>query len=147
MLKLSKKTEYAVIALMHMAENSQNGLNTAKEISIAYNIPRELMNKVLQRLAKSDIITSHQGVKGGYQLQRSIDEINFSAIISAVEGPISLIDCVHMDACGCDQLDYCNIKTPMEFIQSELEKFFDGITLSDFKRRSRREAPLIRIEG
>jgi Rrf2 family protein len=147
MLKLSKKTEYAVIALIHMAENRNNGLNTAKEISIAYNIPRELMNKVLQRLAKSDIITSHQGVKGGYQLQRSIDEINFNTIINAVEGPISLMDCVHMDACGCEQLDFCNIKTPMEFIQSEIEKFFNGITLDDFKKRSRRDAPLVQIEG
>ena len=146
MLKLSKKTEYAIIALMHMAEHSYDKLNTAKEIAEEYNIPRELMNKVLQKLAKADIIISHQGVKGGYQLQRPINDINFNIIISAVDGPISLMDCVHLDACGCDQMDYCNIKTPMEFIQSELLQFFNGITLQDFKKKSKRKIPLMQIE-
>jgi Rrf2 family protein len=147
MLKLSKKTEYAIIALMHMAENSYNELNTAKEIAEQYNIPRELMNKVLQKLAKAGIIISHQGVKGGYQLQRSMNEINFNTIISTVDGPISLMDCVHLDVCGCEQMDYCNIKTPMEFIQSELLQFFNGITLQDFKERSKRKVSLVQIEG
>ena len=127
MIKISKKTEYAVIAVMDMATTEADQLTTAKDLSVKYNLPRELLGKVLQSLAKQGIISSHQGVKGGYRLALSPDQINFNLIIKAIEGPIHLVDCRIEDECGCNQLDYCNIKTPMEFIQLELTNFFKGI--------------------
>ena len=144
MLRISKKTEYAIIALVDMAGNGD--LVTAKDISARYNIPREILGKVLQNLAKNNLIDSHQGVKGGYQLVVPLKEINIKTIIQTVDGPIHLVDCAVEDDCNCGQIDYCNIKSPMEFIQSELTKFFNNITLQDFKDRHVNMLPLLEIE-
>ena len=110
MLRISKKTEYAIIALVDMAGNGKSSLVTAKDLSDRYNIPREILGKVLQSLAKNNLIDSHQGVKGGYQLVVPLREINIKTIIQTVDGPIQLVDCAVEDDCNCGQIDYCNIK-------------------------------------
>ena len=147
MLRISKKTEYAIIALVDMAGNGKSDLVTAKDLSDRYNIPREILGKVLQSLAKNNLIDSHQGVKGGYQLVVPLKDINIKTIIQTVDGPIQLVDCAVEDDCNCGQIDYCNIKSPMEFIQAELTKFFNNITLQDFKDRHVNMMPLIEIEA
>jgi Rrf2 family protein len=146
MLRISKKTEYAIIALVDMAGNGHDSLVTAKDLSDRYNIPREIMGKVLQSLAKNDLIVSRQGVKGGYQLLVPLKDININTVIQTVDGPIQLVDCTLEDECNCGQIDYCNIKSPMEFIQNELTKFFNGITLQDFKDRHANFMPLLEIK-
>lgn len=147
MLKFSKKTEYAVIAVMDMAAAKNGDLTTAKDLSDKYNLPRELLGKVLQSLAKEGVIESQQGVKGGYRLALAPAQIDFNRIINAVEGPIHLVDCRTGNDCGCSQIDYCNIKTPMEFIQVELTNFFKGITVKDFKEKYGQIVPLLQIQG
>jgi len=146
MLRISKRTEYAIIALVDMSSNGNDLLVTAKDLSGRYNIPREILGKVLQSLAKDNLIKSHQGVKGGYQLVVPLKDINIKSIIQTVDGPIQLVDCSVEDDCNCGQIDYCNIKSPMEFIQSELTKFFDNITLQDFKDRHANVRPLLEIK-
>ena len=147
MLKFSKKTEYAVIAVMDMAAARDDQLVTAKDLSDKYNLPRELLGKVLQALARQGLIQSQQGVKGGYRLALPPERIDFNRIINAVEGPIHLVDCRSGDDCGCTQIDYCNIKTPMEFIQVELTNFFKGITVKDFIDKYAQIVPLLQIQG
>ncbi len=146
MLKISKKTEYAIIALVDMTMNGNETLVTAKDLSDRYHIPREILGKVLQSLAKSNLIDSKQGVKGGYQLVVPLDAINIKKVIESVDGPIKLIDCTLEDKSNCGQIEYCNIKNPMEFIQNELVRFFDGITLRDFKDKHVELMPLIEIK-
>lgn len=146
MLRISKKTEYAIIALVDMAGNGNDTLVTVKNLSDRYNIPREILGKVLQSLAKNNLINSHQGVKGGYQLLLPLKDINIKTIIQTVDGPIQLVDCAVGSDCNCGQIDNCNIKSPMEFIQSELIKFFDNITLQDFKDRHMNLISLIEIK-
>ena len=137
MLKLSKKTEYAIIALLDMASNGHDQLTTVKDLSQKYNIPRDLMGKVMQSLVRHGLILSQQGVKGGYKIARPAAEINVNSVIQAVDGPISLVDCKIHDRENCDQIEFCNIKSPMHYIHSELLNFFNGITLQDFKKRNR----------
>ena len=73
MLKLSKKVEYGLISMMHMDSVQSGELATARELSDLYNIPAELLGKVLQLLAKNRLIVSVQGAKGGYRLARGLD--------------------------------------------------------------------------
>lgn len=133
MLKLSKKTEYAIIALMALTNGNNEKLYTSKELSQRHNIPPEIMGKVMQSLAKNNLIKSHQGVKGGYQLTGNLSDINIISVITAVEGPLKVVDCVAMDDCECNQLSSCNIKGPMEMIQSELYDFLGNISLKSLK--------------
>jgi Rrf2 family protein len=146
MIRISKKTEYAIIALVDMSAQGTEILVTAKDISARYNIPREILGKVLQSLAKSNLIESQQGVKGGYQLLVPLNAININKIIESVDGPIKLVDCTDEEGTDCGQINYCNIKNPMGFIQSELIRFFDGITLQDFINRHVDLMPLIELK-
>ena len=73
MLKLSKKSEYALMAVRYLAINSAGKYSTAKEISEFYNIPYELASKVLQQLVRKNVISSYQGIRGGYTLLKSAE--------------------------------------------------------------------------
>ncbi len=70
MLRLSKKADYALIAMKHLAIRPDAASASAREIAEQYDIPVELMAKVLQRLARRGLVTSHQGTRGGYRLAR-----------------------------------------------------------------------------
>ena len=70
MLRLSKKADYALIAMKHLAMRPDSASASAREIAEQYDIPIELMAKVLQRLARRGLLTSHQGTRGGYRLGR-----------------------------------------------------------------------------
>lgn len=133
MMKFSKKVEYALIALLHIAKKSNGELTTARELSEKFSISLELMGKILQSLVKSRLIVSVQGVKGGYYLARPMDQINISSVIRAIDGPIALTDCI---ATGnpetCDRGRNCLIRNSMEDIQLKLVQMLDQISLKDF---------------
>ena len=131
MLKLSKKVEYGLIAVRHIAASQQH-ISTAKEIAERYKIPYELLAKVMQKLAKQGIITSYQGVNGGYALARKPDEISISHVIIAIEGNVSSIaQCFSNDPVACSIFDSCTIKNPLEKFQHNLEHVFDTMKVSE----------------
>src|ERR1035441_3024056 len=94
MLKLSKKTEYALMAVKFIAKKSEGNSATAKEISEGYNIPYDLLSKVLQQLTKKKIIKSFQGIKGGYSLSKDPDNVTLIEIIRAVEPNYQITECM-----------------------------------------------------
>ena len=65
MLRLSKRTDYALMAMKHLASDPRRRTASAREIAETYDIPVELMSKVLTRLVRSGLLTSHQGIQGG----------------------------------------------------------------------------------
>ena len=73
MLKITKKVEYALIAMRHI--KNTDSLCSSKEISKNYNIPHEIMAKTLQRLSKTGYIHSIKGPNGGYLLKKSLNKI------------------------------------------------------------------------
>ena len=75
MLRLSKKADYALMAMKHLTVRIDAPSASAREIAEAYDIPVELMAKVLQRLVRRGLLTSHQGTRGGYRLSRSASMI------------------------------------------------------------------------
>ncbi len=136
MMKFSKKVEYALIALLHMAKKSPDELTTARELADKYSISLELMGKILQSLVKSGMVISVQGVKGGYYLAQPIDRINISLVITAIDGPIAIADCLDADEeTVCERERNCLIRRSMEEIQSKLVGLFDEITLKDFESK------------
>ena len=131
MVRLSKKSEYGLIAIRHIASH-KGELLTAKEISEAYHIPFELLAKVLQRLAKAGLIVSYQGVHGGYALARRPDEVRVAAIINAVEGTQPVIaQCLSQGPDSCEVFSVCTIKSPLTKVQANIDRAFYNMTLSE----------------
>ena len=70
MLKLTKKADYALMAMKHLAELPDRTASSAKDVAEAYGIPPEALAKILQRLAKVGLLQSQHGINGGYTLAR-----------------------------------------------------------------------------
>ncbi len=132
MLKLSKKTEYAFMAARHLALNNSGHYSTAKEIADNYRIPYQLVAKVLQNFTKCKIVTSFQGAKGGYKLNKSPDNISLIEIIKAVESNYQLTECMQEDSSksDCSHLDCCKIRDPLIEIQRKIDNIFVQTSLT-----------------
>jgi Rrf2 family protein len=112
MLRLSKKADYALMALRHLAAHGDGEAVSARELAESYDIPPELLAKVLQRLVRSRLLESHQGIRGGYGLARAASTISVAEVIQAIDGPLTVTACSDTDH-SCDQYSKCNIRDPL----------------------------------
>jgi len=128
MLKITRKVEYGLIAVRHLKENSEN-LITANEISSSYGIPKEILAKTMQKLAKKNIIKSVKGPYGGYKAMDKSSSTTLNDFFEILEGPTAIMDC-YFDS-GCDHLTSCNIRTPINKINDSIRNLFDKLTLAD----------------
>ena len=113
MLKLTKKADYGLIAMRHLA--CQGKTASAKEIADRYRIPLPLLSKVLQTLVRTGLLVSEQGATGGYRLSRDSHEINALEVIRSIDGPIILTQCFteHDEPTECDQSEMCPVREPL----------------------------------
>jgi len=128
MLRLSKKADYALIAITHLT--MKPGSSSAREIAEQFDIPIELMAKVLQRLTRRGLLTSQQGTRGGYQLARAATGITVADVIHAIDGPVTVTACsVHSDRCG--QFEKCNVRDPLSRIREIIVSALRKTTVSE----------------
>ena len=129
MLKLTRKTEYALIALRHLHLVDENEVVSAKNIAAQYHIPQPLLAKVLQELSRHDLVKPVQGPKGGYSLKTKRDNITMTQFFELMEGPLGIMDC-YFDS-NCELLDNCNIRSPIQRLNENMRNMFDEMTLND----------------
>src|ERR1700681_4500437 len=94
MLKLTKKADYGLMAMKHLAEHADKGACSAKDVSDAYGIPPEALAKILQRLVKAGLLHSQHGTNGGYTLARDGHAISAFEVIRAIDGPLFITSCI-----------------------------------------------------
>ena len=134
MIKLSKKVEYGLISVLFIDSNGSDSPTTCREITDKFDLPYELTGKVLQALKKAEIVSSVQGVKGGYSLNRSLDDVSIGELIESIDGPFMLTPCISTkENCGCEREPMCNIKTPVHHLQNLLYNFTYNISLAQFQ--------------
>src|SRR5256884_5115713 len=93
-LKLTKKADYGLMAMKHLAERGHNGACSAKDVAEAYGIPQEALAKILQRLVKAGLLHSQHGTNGGYTLARDAANITAFEVIMAIARPLVITSCV-----------------------------------------------------
>ena len=130
MLRLSKKADYALMAMKHLALRSDRGSSSAREIAEAYDIPIELMAKVLQRLVRRGLLASHQGTHGGYQLARVPAQISVADVIQAIDGPVTVTACTTDDG-RCDQYAKCNVRDPLWRVRERILSALGECTIAE----------------
>jgi Rrf2 family protein len=119
MLRLSKKTDYALMAMKHLASDPQRRAASAREIAEKYDIPVDLMAKVLTRLVRSGLLISHHGVHGGYELAQPPAATSVAAVLEAMDGPLTMTACTQGDD-RCDQFSKCNVRDPLHRIRDRI---------------------------
>jgi Rrf2 family protein len=132
-LKLTKKADYGLIALKHLAMNAGHRAASAKEIAECYQIPLPLLAKVLQKLNKSGLLRSEQGTNGGYRLARDAREISTLDAIRTIDGPIILTHCF-TDHGGCNQSGTCTVREPLRKVHEGILNLLGGISIWDLAR-------------
>ena len=132
MLRLSKKADYALMAMKHLArkDDSASASTSAREIAEQYDIPIELMAKVLQRLVRTGLLTSHQGTRGGYALSRPSGTITVADVIQAIDGPFTVTSCSSEDN-SCEQYGKCSIRDPLWRIKERIVAALGTVSLAE----------------
>jgi len=130
MLRLSKKADYALMAMKHLALRGDRGSSSAREIAEAYGIPIELMAKVLQRLVQRGLLASHQGTRGGYHLARLPGQMSVADVIQAIDGPVTVTACSTDDG-QCDQFAKCNVRDPLWKVRERILQALGATTIAE----------------
>ena len=117
MFRLSKRSDYGLIALKHLAQHADESAS-ARQIAAQYHIPAELLAKVLQRLARKGLLVSQQGMNGGYVLARDPSLISIVQVVEALEGPISITPCERGEE--CQTLQTCSVRDPLFQIKAKV---------------------------
>ena len=133
MLKLTKKADYGLIALKHLALRPASDSASAKDIADAYGIPVPLLSKILQQLARGGFLKSEQGTNGGYRLARDPQFMTALEVIRAIDGPIILTSCF-TDHNECDHSQRCSVREPLKKVHEGILRLLGNITIADICR-------------
>lgn len=130
MLELSRKSDYALRAVIYLARISPERYGRVSEIAKAKDIPQAFLAQILPLLANRGVVKSQQGAHGGYALARAPEEITFLEVIESVEGPLKLNKCVdHHD--DCTILDSCEMLHVWNQAQGQMVGFLRSVTMAD----------------
>lgn len=131
MLRLSKKVEYGLMALQHLARTS-GAVSTVREVADEFSISYDLLAKIMQELKRDGVVDSYQGVKGGYALMLSLDQITIGRVIGALESAPSLTECIAngSEETSCARFSTCTLKDPMQKLQARLDSTLSSVTVA-----------------
>src|SRR5215203_1280302 len=131
MLRLSKKADYALMAMKHLAQKCCGTTSTsAREIAEQYDIPIELLAKVLQRLVRTGLLVSTQGTRGGYTLSRPSRSISVADVIEAIDGPFTVTAC-STEKNDCEQYSKCSIRDPLWQIRERIVAALGTVSMAE----------------
>src|SRR6266446_3074214 len=131
MLKLTKKADYALMAMKHLADHAHEGTGSAsaKDVADSFGIPPEALAKILQRLAKAGLLHSQHGTNGGYRLAHTVSAFE---VIQAIDGPLFITSCVTVRG-ECGQSNRCNIREPLRKVNDSIEAVLKRIKISHMR--------------
>lgn len=141
-MRLSKKSEYALRALLPLTE--AYGLHPVRRSDIAeqQHIPLGFLETILLHLKHAGVLASRPGVDGGFRLIKQPEHISLGSIIRALDGPLAPIPCVSQTAYQtCEDCPYanapqCPIKIPMLEVRNAIAGVLDHYSLRDFARQT-----------
>ena len=146
MFKLSKKADYGLIAMKHLANHRDQHACSANEIAEEYGISATLMAKVLQKLAKNSLVAAKHGSTGGYQLAQDARSISALEVITAIDGPVLITSCVTSHG-TCDATDRCSVKEPLRRVNESIMEVLQTVTVAQLSEDTPSEPALVELKG
>jgi Rrf2 family protein len=146
MFKLSKKADYGLIAMKHLANHRDQHACSANEIAEEYGISATLMAKVLQKLAKNTLVAAKHGSTGGYQLAKDPGRISALEVITAIDGPVLITSCVTSHG-TCDATDRCSVKEPLRRVNESILEVLQTVTVAQLSDETQPEPALVELKG
>lgn len=137
-MRITRKSEYALRALVEIALNDGKGVIRAKDIADKENMSVKFLEQVLSLLKHCGIVETRRGVGGGYVMNRPAETITLAEIIRLVDGPLAPISCVSETAyvpCGQNE-KLCALKSVMGEVRTVIVNVLEKITIADLCQRS-----------
>lgn len=128
MLRINKKLEYGIIALLYLADKADRTASV-REIAAQSGVPEALLSKVMQSLKANSFVSAVYGNQGGYRLGCDLAQISLLSLIETLEGPVRVAECLEPgnDACPCRVS--CTIVSPMEMLNQRIIKLFESTSV------------------
>jgi len=139
MFKLSKKADYGLIAVKHLAMHRNEHACSANEIADEYGISTTLMAKVLQKLARQNLVAAKHGSSGGYQLAKTPDQISALEVITAIDGPVLITSCVTSHG-NCDATSKCSVREPLRRVNESILNVLGTVTIAQMSDELQEQA-------
>jgi len=145
MFTFTKKADYALLALSHLAMEGQGRLVGPREIAARYEIPAELLAKIMQTLARRGLVNSVAGPTGGYRLGRDASLVTVADVLEAMDGPFAIAQCWDVGgADACAQSAHCHLREPLARIQDEMTRLLRTMTIAEICRPTPAGRPIPR---
>lgn len=133
MLSLTKKSEYALIAVCHLARVGPQRVASAREIHEAYGVPLPLLMNVLKKLHHAHYVESTRGARGGYRLVVAPEKMSITNLIEAVEGPVQFVRCADLNKNNrrCALTKKCPIQRSVHRVHHRLRSLLSNVTIAE----------------
>lgn len=136
-MKITKKGEYALRALVDLALNYKKGMRQTQDIVRKEDIPEKFLEQILVALKNAGFIQSKRGIGGGYFLNKSPDEISLGEVIRLIDGPLAPLECVNTEHLNCSKEITCGIRSVMLDVANATAEILDRVTLADVCNRTK----------
>jgi Rrf2 family protein len=128
---ITRASEYAILSLIVLSK--ADSPMDSETLSNQLSIPKSFLAKILQALAKNEILKSYKGVNGGFVLLKKPKDINMLKVMSSVEGKApAVFDCSpSANACPSDKASLCSLWPFLNKLQYKIDIFLAELTLAD----------------
>ena len=137
MIRLNRETDYGIGILTLIAREPKGRFNAAS-LAATLGLPQPVVSKILKHLARRDVLVSYRGAKGGYGLARDPEDISIAEIITVLEGPIALTECIEAGQDACQYGDHCNMSNVWSHINDVVLKSLSAISLAEMTQADNR---------
>lgn len=154
MLRLTRRSEYGIIAMTYLAQrkalarSDEEAAVSARDIAERFCIPKRLLAEVMKDLVHQGLVRSVRGASGGYHIAAPPERTTVLSVLQALEGPFEMVPCTgetHGDGL-CDLLTFCPIKGPLQRLHEKINTVLTTVTLADIARGECLDASLTNPE-
>ncbi len=135
MIKLSRRLDYAILAVSHLATRGRSVPLSARALADSTRIPPAILANILKDLHHAGLVRSARGVHGGYELAIAPDELSVGGLLRALEGDVRLVECVPsaigalpVPGSSCQIESSCLIKAPLRRVHEKIHEVLNGLT-------------------
>ena len=132
MLRISKLTDYAILAMVELT-NHRDEVLSAQALAERCGLEAPTVSKVLKALVRADLVESFRGPSGGYRACRAPESVSIAEVIDAIEGPIAMTECsVHEGLCTVEAS--CSARENWQKVSRAVAQALERVSLADMSR-------------
>ena len=134
MIRLTKLADYGIVLMTHLASERTRTVHTARDLAAMTRVPLPTVSKILKALAHMGILESHRGVGGGFTLARDPQRISVADVVTALEGPIAITECLSEGPGACELEAGCPVRSNWDRINGVVRGALERLSIAEMAR-------------